>query len=75
VLHTGVLITPPQLPQYFNSGSLAHSFIHSDQGNPTFGTTYSFYPLSSPRPGNNTFGAIRAHPIFFFPLEISPGLR
>src|SRR5882762_10240846 len=59
VLRSRGFITTPQLSQNLHSCRFTHCFIHSGHGNPTFGATYPFTPLSTPSPGNNTFGAIR----------------
>src|SRR5208283_5062222 len=48
VLQAGGLITPAQLLQNLLSCRLTHVFIHSGQGNPTFGTTYRLTALSTP---------------------------
>src|SRR5258708_19226986 len=48
VLRTRSFITSPQLRQKFYPCPFTHRFIHSGQGNPTFGATYSFTALFTP---------------------------
>src|SRR5580765_6537796 len=48
VLHSRTFITTPQLPQKLYPCRFTHCFIHSGQGNPTFGATYPFTALSTP---------------------------
>src|SRR5437762_4527107 len=48
VLRSRTFITSAQLPQKLYSCRFTHCFIHSGQGNPTFGATYPFTTLSTP---------------------------
>src|SRR5258707_6139001 len=48
VLRSRTFITSPQLPQKLYPCRFTHCFIHSGQGNPTFGATYPFTALSTP---------------------------
>jgi hypothetical protein len=70
VVQAGGLITPAQLLQNLLACRLTHVFIHSGQGNPTFGTMYHFDRSFNPLPGNKTFGAIRCAPLIVIPLAI-----
>src|SRR5258708_21338234 len=73
VLRTRSFITSPQLRQKCYPCPFTHRFIHSGQGNPTFGATYSFTALLTPSRVTILLAQFAPHKISL--TVISGGLR